>query len=34
MGERRGTYKVLVEKPEVKSNWEDVHLDAKIILTL
>jgi hypothetical protein len=32
MGERRGVYRVLVEKPETRSNLRDPGIDGKIIL--
>jgi len=31
-GERRGVYRVLVEKPEGKNNLEDPGVDGRIIL--
>jgi hypothetical protein len=32
MGDRRGTYMVLVGRPEGKNHLEDIGLDGKIIL--
>ena len=32
MGERRGTYRVLVGKPKRKNHWEDPGVDGRIIL--
>jgi len=32
MGERRGTYRVLVGKSERKNHWEDPGVDGRIIL--
>jgi len=32
MGEERGVYRVLVEKPEGRSHWEDLGVDGRIIL--
>jgi hypothetical protein len=32
MGEGRGVYRVLVEKPEGKNHWGDPGLDGRIIL--
>jgi hypothetical protein len=31
-GERRGVYKALVGRPEVKSHWKDLGVDGRIIL--
>jgi hypothetical protein len=32
MGERRGAYTELVEKPEGKRHWQDSGIDGRIIL--
>ena len=32
MGERRGLYRILVGKPEVKNNFENPGVDGRIIL--
>jgi hypothetical protein len=34
MGERRGAYRVLVERPEEENHLEEPHVDGRIIIKL